>query len=110
MDMEFAMSLQNLESGPQAVPTITSTSSGTTPTTDDESDNRTHQNRTRLYGLEGMNTASFFLILKQKLKKYHKRNRFYHYYSCITIFLQSHQLDFNNLRGLKGINPFFFLI
>ncbi|XP_076116238.1 uncharacterized protein LOC143083783 isoform X2 [Mytilus galloprovincialis] len=56
MDMEFAMSLQNLESGPQAVPTITSTSSGTTPTTDDESDNRTHQNRTRLYGLEDIET------------------------------------------------------
>ncbi|XP_071122151.1 uncharacterized protein [Mytilus edulis] len=56
MDMEFAMSLQNLESGPQAVPTVTSTSSGTTPTTDDESDNRTHQNRTRLYGLEDIET------------------------------------------------------
>ncbi|XP_063398628.1 uncharacterized protein LOC134683326 isoform X2 [Mytilus trossulus] len=68
MDMEFAMSLQNLETGPQAEPTTTSTSSGTGPqaepttnstssgTTDDDSDNRTHQNRTRLYGLEDIET------------------------------------------------------
>ncbi|XP_052064308.1 uncharacterized protein LOC127704334 isoform X1 [Mytilus californianus] len=57
MDMEFAMSLQNMENGPPAEPaTGANTSSGTTPTTDEDSDNRTRHNRMRLYGLEDIET------------------------------------------------------